>query len=137
MLTGKLLSGKEAYEWGLVNAWAPAEELDACVDNFVADLTDKSPFQMSITKMAVNRGLDADTETLMLIDASPSGSRSTRRTRRKASTPSSTSASPCGRAREVATAARLAQRTISARAPSSGESARSSVERTSALTTPL
>jgi enoyl-CoA hydratase/carnithine racemase len=68
MLTGKLLSGKEAYEWGLVNAWAPAEELDACVDNFVADLTDKSPFQMSITKMAVNRGLDADTETLMLIE---------------------------------------------------------------------
>jgi enoyl-CoA hydratase/carnithine racemase len=68
MLTGKLLSGKEAYEWGLVNAWAPAEELDACVDNFVADLTDKSPFQMAITKMAVNRGLDADTETLMLIE---------------------------------------------------------------------
>ena len=68
MLTGKLLTGKEAYEWGLVNAWAPAEELDACVDDFVADLTDKSPFQMSITKMTVNRGLDADTETLMLIE---------------------------------------------------------------------
>ena len=51
MLTGKLLSGREAYEWGLVNACAPAEELDACVDRFVADLVDKSPFQMAITKM--------------------------------------------------------------------------------------
>jgi enoyl-CoA hydratase/carnithine racemase len=51
-----------------VNDCAPAEELDACVDRFVADLTDKSPFQMAITKMAVNRGLDADTETLMLIE---------------------------------------------------------------------
>src|SRR6266508_4315481 len=45
MLTGKLLSGREAYEWGLVNACAPAEELDACVDDFVANLVDKSPFQ--------------------------------------------------------------------------------------------
>jgi enoyl-CoA hydratase len=68
MLTGKLLSGREAYEWGLVNACAPAEELDACVDAFVADLADKSPFQMAITKMAVNRSLDADTETLMLVE---------------------------------------------------------------------
>ena len=68
MLTGKLLSGREAYEWGLVNACAPAEELDACVDRFVADLVDKSPFQMAITKMCLNRSLDADTDTLMLVE---------------------------------------------------------------------
>ena len=63
MLTGKLLTGREAYEWGLVNDVAPAEELDECVDSFVAQLADKSPFQMAITKMTLNRGLDADTET--------------------------------------------------------------------------
>ena len=68
MLTGKLLSGREAYEWGLVNACAPAEELDACVDRFVADLVDKSPFQMAITKMCLNRSLDSDTNTLMLVE---------------------------------------------------------------------
>jgi enoyl-CoA hydratase/carnithine racemase len=68
MLTGKLLSGREAYEWGLVNACAPAEELDATVDRFVAELIDKSPFQMGITKMALNRGLDADVDTLMLVE---------------------------------------------------------------------
>ena len=68
MLTGKLLTGREAYEFGLVNDWAPADELDARVDDFVANLVDKSPFQMPITKMCVNRSLDADTETLMVVE---------------------------------------------------------------------
>jgi enoyl-CoA hydratase len=68
MLTGKLLTGREAYEFGLVNACAPADELDACVDDFVANLVDKSPFQTALTKMCVNRGLDADSETLMLVE---------------------------------------------------------------------
>src|SRR5829696_4118923 len=68
MLTGKLLTGVEAKEWGLINDVAPAEELDACVDRFVADLADKSPFQMKITKMTVNRGLDADPDTLMVME---------------------------------------------------------------------
>src|SRR5216117_2443388 len=63
MMTGKLLSGREAFEFGLTNGWAPAAELDARVDAFVADLIDKSPFQMQITKQCVNRALDADTET--------------------------------------------------------------------------
>lgn len=68
MLTGKLLTGKECKEWGLVNDCAPAGELDACVDRFVGDLSDKSPFCMWITKMSLNRGLDADTETLMVME---------------------------------------------------------------------
>ena len=65
---GKLRSGREAYEWGLINQCAPAEELDAVVDEFVADLADKSPFQMALTKMTLNRGLDADVDTLMLVE---------------------------------------------------------------------
>ena len=68
MLTGKLLTGLEAKEWGLVNDSAPAAELDDCVDRFVATLADKSPFQMSITKMTLNRSLDADTDTLMVLE---------------------------------------------------------------------
>ena len=68
MLTGKLLSGVEAAAWNLVNASAPAAGLDAAVEEFVALLTDKSPFQMNITKSAIDRGLDADTESLMLIE---------------------------------------------------------------------
>jgi len=68
MLTGKLLTGKEAKEFGLINDSAPAEELDACVENFVKDLADKSPFTMWITKMAVNQGLDADMKSLMVME---------------------------------------------------------------------
>ena len=68
MLTGKLLTGRQAYEWGLVNDCAPAAELDACVARFVADLTDKSPFTMWITKMAINKGLDADQGSLMVME---------------------------------------------------------------------
>jgi enoyl-CoA hydratase len=68
MLTGKLLGGREAYEFGLINAWAQADELDEKVETFVGQLTDKSPFQTALTKMCVNRGLDADTDTLMLVE---------------------------------------------------------------------
>jgi enoyl-CoA hydratase/carnithine racemase len=68
MLTGKLLTGKEAKEFGLINDSAPADELDACVEDFVKDLADKSPFTMWITKMAVNQGLDADMRSLMVME---------------------------------------------------------------------
>jgi enoyl-CoA hydratase len=70
MLTGKLLSGKEAAsaEWNLANKSAPAAELDKCVEDFIADLVDKSPFCMKITKETLNRGLDADTESLIVME---------------------------------------------------------------------
>jgi len=68
MLTGKLITGLEACEWGLVNAVAPADRLDETVEEFVSHLADKSPFQMAITKMCLNRSLDADTDTLMLVE---------------------------------------------------------------------
>jgi enoyl-CoA hydratase/carnithine racemase len=68
MLTGKLLSGTQCAEWGLVNASAPAAELDQLVADFIAPLIDKSPFTMWMTKAAANRGLDADTDTLILLE---------------------------------------------------------------------
>jgi enoyl-CoA hydratase/carnithine racemase len=68
MLTGKLLTGTQAADWGLVNDVAPPEEFDAMIDRFCAPLIDKSPFCMRITKMAVNRGLDADTQSLITME---------------------------------------------------------------------
>jgi enoyl-CoA hydratase len=68
MLTGKLLSGVEATDWNLVNKSAPADKLDAVVDDFVGELADKSPFQMRITKMTIDRSLDADTQSLMVME---------------------------------------------------------------------
>jgi enoyl-CoA hydratase len=68
MLTGKLLTGVEAADFDLVNKSAPAAELDATVDEFISHLVDKSPFQMKLTKMAVDRGLDADIASLMVLE---------------------------------------------------------------------
>jgi len=68
MLTGKLLSGVEAAEWGLVNVHVKAEELDVAVKDFVAQLTDKSPLQMYITKMTIDQSLDASVQSLMVME---------------------------------------------------------------------
>src|SRR6476469_7915928 len=69
LLTGKLLSGRQAAEWGLANVSAPAEELEQAIADFVAPMKDKSAFTMRITKLAANRGLDGDTETLIALES--------------------------------------------------------------------
>jgi enoyl-CoA hydratase/carnithine racemase len=69
LFTGKLLSGVECYEWGLANVHAPADQLDQAIRDFAAPMLDKSAFTMSITKLAVNRGLDGDTETLIALES--------------------------------------------------------------------
>ena len=48
---------------------APADELDQAVAEFIAPMKDKSAFTMRITKLAANRGLDGDTETLIAIES--------------------------------------------------------------------
>jgi enoyl-CoA hydratase/carnithine racemase len=69
LLTGKLLSGSECEHWGLANVSAPQDELDAAVAAFIAPMLDKSQFTMRITKLAANRGLDGDTETLIALES--------------------------------------------------------------------
>ena len=69
LFTGKLLSGKECEEWGLANVSAPADQLDQAIADFVAPMLDKSAFTMRITKLAANRGLDGDTETLIALES--------------------------------------------------------------------
>lgn len=68
MMTGKLISGSKCAEWGLVNDSADADAFDALVQDWCEQLTDKSPFCMWMTKQAVNRGLDADTESLVTLE---------------------------------------------------------------------
>jgi enoyl-CoA hydratase len=68
MLTGKLLSGVECVEWGLANASAPADKFDALIAEFCQPMLELSPFCMWATKKAVNRGLDADTDSLIVME---------------------------------------------------------------------
>jgi enoyl-CoA hydratase len=68
MLTGKLLSGAQAVEWDLANAHAPAADFDQLIEEFCAPMLELSSFCMWMTKKAVNRGLDADTESLIALE---------------------------------------------------------------------
>lgn len=70
MLSGKLLTGIEAAspEWNLCNASAPADQLDDLVTEFVTPFTELSPFCMKVTKNTLNRGLDADQESLIVME---------------------------------------------------------------------
>ena len=69
LFTGKLLSGKECKEWDLANLSAPTEQLEEAIADFVKPMLDKSAFTMRITKLAANRGLDGDTETLIALES--------------------------------------------------------------------
>jgi enoyl-CoA hydratase len=68
MLTGKLLSGQQAVDFDLINAAAEPAELDQLEADFIAPLIDKSPFAMRLTKMTIDRGLDADIQSLMVME---------------------------------------------------------------------
>ena len=61
--------GPDAPEWGIANVSAPTAELDQAVADFVAPMVDRSAFTMRITKLAANRGLDGDTETLIALES--------------------------------------------------------------------
>jgi enoyl-CoA hydratase/carnithine racemase len=70
LLTGKLLSGAECEDWGLANVSAPSgDALEQAIEDFIAPMKDKSAFTMRITKLAANRGLDGDTETLIALES--------------------------------------------------------------------
>jgi enoyl-CoA hydratase/carnithine racemase len=68
MLSGDVLDGRQAKEWNIVNDVAPASELDGLVERFAARFADRSPTVAWLTKRAVNRSLDADYETLALVE---------------------------------------------------------------------
>jgi enoyl-CoA hydratase/carnithine racemase len=43
--------------------------MDQAIADFAEPMLDKSAFTMRITKMAANRGLDGDTETLIALES--------------------------------------------------------------------
>jgi enoyl-CoA hydratase/carnithine racemase len=73
LLSGDLLTGREALDWGIVNAIAPASDLDAEVARFAARFTNKSPTVTSLTKLVADRGVEASAETLRALEQMTSG----------------------------------------------------------------
>jgi dehydration protein DpgD len=62
LLTGRRLSAQRAYEVGLVNEVVPAEDLDACVGEWVADLLACAPLSLRAIKEAAYRSVDLPLE---------------------------------------------------------------------------
>ena len=58
LLTGRHMPASRAYELGLVNQVVPFEDLDAAVDEWVADVLRCAPLSVRATKEATMRGLD-------------------------------------------------------------------------------
>lgn len=55
LLTGRSLSARRAYELGLVNEIAAADDLDACVEEWVAAILRCAPLSVRATKEAASR----------------------------------------------------------------------------------
>ena len=73
LLSGDLLSGREALEWNLINATCAPGELDAAVARFAARFTDKSPAVTWLTKLVANQGLEASSDTLRVLEQVSAG----------------------------------------------------------------
>jgi enoyl-CoA hydratase len=69
VLMGKRLSGKEAEQLGLVNLAVPADKLEGAVDDMAAELSNKSPVALRLSKWFINKVtmLDADTRLELAI----------------------------------------------------------------------
>ncbi len=77
VLTGKRISGKEAERIGLVNLAVPADKLESAVEEIAAELAQKSPVSLRLSKWFINRVSMPDAATKLelsimygLIDAS-------------------------------------------------------------------
>jgi enoyl-CoA hydratase len=63
-----MISGTVAEEWGLVNRAVPQGDLDATLDPLVERLASFSPRVMRLAKVAYDRSLDADKDTLAALE---------------------------------------------------------------------
>ena len=65
LLLAKNLSAKEAYTIGLVNQLCEPDELDALLDQYTKELTEKEPYALKTAKQLINSNQDIDIESTL------------------------------------------------------------------------
>ena len=68
LLTGDLISGKEAERIGLANRAAPADKIEQVVDDLIAKLAAKSPLGLKYMKMLIDKGAECSAETALALE---------------------------------------------------------------------
>jgi enoyl-CoA hydratase/carnithine racemase len=68
VFNGRVLSGGEAAEWGLANRAVDAAEIEATLEEMVSRLAGYSPRVMRLAKMAYGRSMEADKDTLSVLE---------------------------------------------------------------------
>lgn len=68
ILTGEMLTAKQAEEIGLISKVVPMEELWQAVKVKAEKILAKGPFAVRMAKLAINRGFDTDMDTALLIE---------------------------------------------------------------------
>ena len=68
LLTGDLISGKEAERIGLANLSAPSYKIEQVVDDLIAKLVAKSPLGLKYMKLLVDKSAECSTETALALE---------------------------------------------------------------------
>ena len=70
LLTGDLISGKQAQEMGLVSYAVPFSQLDQTVDNLVRRIASVPANQLIMNKLVVNQAYENMVSTISIISIS-------------------------------------------------------------------
>ncbi|MFE4706355.1 enoyl-CoA hydratase/isomerase family protein [Peribacillus simplex] len=68
ILTGEMLSAKQAEEIGLISRAVPSDELWQAVKDKAGKILAKGPLAIKMAKLVINRGLDTDMESALIIE---------------------------------------------------------------------
>lgn len=68
LLTGDLISGREAEKIGLVNRAVPADHLEAAIDELIAKLASKTPIGLKHMKMLIDKGIECSVEDALSLE---------------------------------------------------------------------
>lgn len=68
ILTGKIISAKEAEKIGLVSEVVPQAQLKEAVEKTAVQILSKGPLAIKFAKMVIHTGFDTDTKTGLLVE---------------------------------------------------------------------